>query len=207
MDTTPWLSTTQVGWGNTLIDFFAWEFKLLGIQHSTLTKRFYAIRFARIAEGFDDILLRAHRAKSVSKSIKLRGETCKKVPFNTDLLRWIHSALQVAELQGQSLHISSIWAGLLVAFFFCLRVSELLNLTPRDVRFIDEPGGMALSIIIRPSKTDQEKRGATRSLRMNPSVLCPATALFHLRKRYDPEKHPDSRPFPPLLFAQRWFTL
>ena len=133
MGVSPWLDSSIIGWGNVLIDFVVWEYKISGIQNGTLHKRFCAIRFIHIAEGREDLSLRAHRVKTVTKAIKLRGKTMKKVPFNTDLLRWIWRNLNVAELQSQSIHIALIWAGLLLAFFFCLRISELLNLTPRDI--------------------------------------------------------------------------
>ena len=160
MDSSPWLVASAAGWDNTLIDFIVWEYKLLGIQHITLAKRFFAIRFAHISDGYEDLSLRARRVKTVIKAIKLRGKTCKKVPFNTDLLRWIHTKMEVSKNQSTSPHIASIWAEILVASFFCLRISELLSLIPRDIKFIDDPEGLALSILVRSSKTDQGEKGA-----------------------------------------------
>ena len=156
MDVIPWLNTSQVGWGNVLIDFLAWGRKLLGIQHITLAKRFFAIRFIHIAEGHGDLSLRAFRVKTITKAIKLRGGTCKKVPLITDLSRWLRRKLQVGhpDVTGRALQL---WAGLLVAFFFCLRIPELLALSLRDIASIEEDAGRVLSILIRPSKTDQGK--------------------------------------------------
>ena len=89
MGATPWFDSSSIGRDNVLIDFLVWEYKILDIQHGTLAKRFFAIWLIRIAEGRGDLSLRAHRVKTVIKSIKLRSKTFKKVPPNTDLLRWM----------------------------------------------------------------------------------------------------------------------
>ena len=158
MDASPWLQHSQgVGWGEMLLGFLVWEHKVFGLQASTLAKRFYAIRFIHVTEGYDDISLRAHRVKALLKAVKLRGTRCKKIPFNTDLLRWIHSELNLTQTLHSSLPLARLWAGILCAFFFCLRISELLALTTQDIKFVDTPEGKVLSIIIRSSKTDQEK--------------------------------------------------
>ena len=204
MDVSPWLTPGAAGWDNILIDFLVWEYKLLGIQHSTLAKRFFAIRFVHIAEGHDDLSLRAHRVRMVLKAIKLRSKTCKKVPFNTDLLRWLHKHLEISGAGKSSLHIVSVWTGMLLALFFCFRISELLNLTPADIKFRDDAEGLILSAIIRGSKTDQEKRGVTRSLRATSDVLCPVMAMRQLANWFDPRKHPAHKPFFPTTFRKKW---
>ena len=51
MDVSPWLVTSQVGWGNALIDFIVWECKLMGIQQSTIGKRFFSIRLSTSPRG------------------------------------------------------------------------------------------------------------------------------------------------------------
>ena len=157
MDTSPRLSPGAVGWGNTMIDFLVWGYKLLGITQIALANRFFAIRFAHIAEGHDDLSLRAHRARTALNAIKLRSKTCKKVPFNTDLLRWLRPHLEVGGAGGPSLHIMSVWTGMLLGFFFFLRISELLSLAPNDIKFREDSDGLILSVLIRSSKTDQEK--------------------------------------------------
>ena len=207
MVASPWIESSSIGWGNVLIDFIVWEYKILGIQHGTLRKRFCAIRFVHIAECRGGLSLRAHRVETVIKSIKLRGKTMKKVPLNADLIRRIRKNLNFKELQSQPLHIALIWAGLLLAFFFRLRISELLNLTPRDIKFTDDDQGAILSIPIRSSKNDQERKGETRSLRANPTELCPAQALDMLRKWYRPSKHPSNTPSSRLDFGLNSYTL
>ena len=123
----PWLPTAKRGWGDPLIDFLAWEHKIFGLQHSILAKRFYAIRFLHVAEGYDDLALRGQRIKFITKGVKKRSKTCKKVPFNTDLLKWIHAELSVKSHQKNA-DVTQLRAVLLRAFFFCLRISELSTL-------------------------------------------------------------------------------
>ena len=117
-----WLAHNKIGWGNTLIDFLVWGYKFLGTQRSTLTKRFFSIMFIHIAEEYDDLSPRAHRIMEAAKAIKLRGKTCKKAPPNTDLLRWLNSALEVAADWMRLVSAIQLWAGLLIALFFCPRI-------------------------------------------------------------------------------------
>ena len=77
----PWLSTSARGWGEPPIDFLAWGHKIFRIQHSTIAKRFYAIRFLHVAEGYDDLSLRGQRVKSIIKGAKRRvGELERRPP-------------------------------------------------------------------------------------------------------------------------------
>ena len=92
----------------------------------------------------------------------------KKVPPDADFLRLIWRNLNVAELQSHPIHIALIWAGLLLAFFFCLRISELLNPTPRDIKFTDDDQGMSSQFSFGPLRLIK-KRKAQRA----PSGLTP----------------------------------
>ena len=112
----PWIQNTRPGWDNTLIGFLAWGRKLLGLQHSTLTKRFYAIRYIHISEGCDDFSLRAHRIRGMLKAIKIKCKTCKKIPFNTDLLRWLRMRIPFELPLSDSYRSSQLWEGLLMGF-------------------------------------------------------------------------------------------
>ena len=76
-----------------------------------------------------------------------------------------------------SLAVAQLWCGLLVAFFACLRISDLLALTNDDDKVTTEESGVVFSILIRGSKTDQEKCGVTRALRANHTTLCPVKAM------------------------------
>ena len=202
VNTSPWLTTTAVGWDETLLDYLVWEHKIFGLQASTLAKRFYAIRFLHVVEGYDDISLRAHRVKALLKAVKLRGNRCKKVPFNTDLLRWIYRELNLSKAV-KDVNLMRLWAGILCAFFYCLRISELLALTWRDIKFVDDsPNTTVLSILIRSSKTDQEKMGVTRMLRANGTSLCPVWAMLKYSSLCD---HSDNsnKPLFPSAFRAR----
>ena len=114
----PWIQDTRRGRDNTLIEFLIWEHKLLGLQHSALTRRFYAVRYIHIADGYDDFSLRAHRIRGILKAIKLRGETCKEIPFNTDLSRWQKRNIPVELSPADTYRVSQLWTGLLMGFSF-----------------------------------------------------------------------------------------
>ena len=90
---TPWVREFSPGWDVTLLDFLAWRRKILGLQHSALAKSFYAIRYIHIVDGLEDISLRAHRVRCLIKSVTLRSKTYKKVPPNTDFIRWVRCHL------------------------------------------------------------------------------------------------------------------
>ena len=92
----------------------------------------------------------------------------------------------------------AIWGSMVVAFFFCLRVSEYAS-TPaktnhymcyQDVSFTDKNGNPAVSLgeaqsvhlFFRSSKKDQAKRGCTRNLdRSGHPDFCPVIAAWSLR--------------------------
>ena len=124
-------------------------------------------------------------------------------PLNADFLRCARAELDVANAHTRSYNVVLLWVGLLVASFFCLRVSELLHLSPREVEFVDEPEGMVLSIPIRSSKTDRERRGETRSLRINSPILCPVRALLHPTQWWSSFHYSDDRAFPPTSFRSK----
>ena len=172
LDISPWLPASSRGWGEPLIDFLFWEHKIFGLQRSTISKRFYAIRFLHVAEGYDDLDLRGKRAKSIIKAVKKRGEACKKVPFNTDLLRWIYTELPAKGNSLNDVGLAQLRAGLLCAFF-CLGISALSALQPEDAKFTKDNGEWATSILIRESKTDKEKAGVARMHRATGAALCP----------------------------------
>ena len=178
-----------------------WGHKIFGLQHSILAKRFYAIRFLHVAEGFDDLALRGQRIECVIKGVRKRSKTCKKVPFNTDLLKRIHTELSVNKQAKKDKDIAQFWAGLLAAFFFCLRISELLAIQYRDVKFTRDHGGWITSILIGESKTDQEKAGVTRMLRNTGMQLFPVTAMRILLN--DPTLSKSETCIPPSSFRSK----
>lgn len=206
VDSSPWPTTSAVGWSNTIIDFIAWGYKIIGIPHGTLAKRFSAIRFTHISEGYDGRPLRAHRVKSAIKAAKLRWKTRKKVPRNTDLLRWIRPALGVGGI-SPSLSIlircGEVYLWRFSAAQAYLNYSILLH-TTRDSS-MDILGGLIYfdSLI----KDGPGKRRETRSLRANPSILCHAQALFLCANGMALPSIRITLPSPHQLFALKWCML
>ena len=136
------------------------------------------------------------------KAVKLRGSRCKKVPFITDLLRWIYKELSLHRAV-KDVNPMRLRAGILCAFFYCLRISELLALAWRDIKFADDaPNTTALSILIRSSKTDQEKMGVARMLRANGTSLCPVWATPKYSSLCD-HSATSTKPLSPSTFRSR----
>ena len=102
---------------------------------------------------------------------------CEKIPLNTDLLRWLKRNMS-GDKNHKDLHqATQMWGGLLLGFFFCLRISEILALAGDDVKIPREPSGATISILIRGPRNGQEKLGTTRALRENSTDLCPLRAV------------------------------
>ena len=176
MGKTPWIKSFEHGWDETMLDYMVWQHKILGMQHSALTKGFYAIRYVHIVEGLEDIAIRAHRVRCIIKAVKLRSKTCKKLPMTTEMIIWIGHQLEVFDDANKQFKTHQLWCGIVIAFFFCLRISELLALTTTDVVVEMNEGVKHITLLIRGSKTDQEKNGVVRTLRENKSSLCPVKA-------------------------------
>ena len=75
-----------------------------------------------------------------------------KIPFNADLLRWLKANIPVHATVSGNIAVLQLWAGLLLGFFFCLRISEILALTDDDIKFNEDNGVVAVSILIRVIK-------------------------------------------------------
>ena len=72
-----------------------------------------------------------------------------------------------------------------MGFFFLVRSSEIRPIRHRDILLGMDNGRPFVTLLIRKSQTDQEKRGTLRTLYGVPSVLCPvkAAASFIAAKR------------------------
>ena len=98
--------------------------------------------------------------------------------------------------------VTRLRGGLIAAFFFRIRISELLGLTQADVEFVEEPGRLAMSIRIRPDKTDQGKLGVRRTLRSGPSRIFPVST-FHALWLQTGAARAKTRP-PAQRFERNW---
>ena len=126
-----WLVPGEPGWGEPLLDFLIWTSKVLGKRSSTLKTRFSAIRFMHLVNGNVDFPLQAHRAKAMMKGLKKSEWVVRKHPFNTDLLRWMHSELIVKSGDrngGRGSMYMELFTACVLDFFYLLRISELGNL-------------------------------------------------------------------------------
>ena len=83
--------------------------------------------------------------------------------------------MEITGTRKDEYKVTHLWGGLLVAFFFCLRISELMAYMPTISR-LGCRTETCLSIAIRRSQTDQAKRGVTRTLSQN------TTELWHVEE-------------------------
>ena len=124
----------------------------------------------------------SHSRGAQSRKIEGRsavGGACKKTPpFNTDLLRWLKRHIPALPSIPDNYKVALLWVEILLGFFFCLRISEILALTEDDVKILHETAGMTLSILIRESGNDQENRGVTRVLSSNKTARRPPQSAF-----------------------------
>ena len=115
----------------------------------------------------------------------------------------------IGEISPQDADVTQLWDGLLRAFFFCLGISELLTLQYRDIKFTKDSGQWVMSILIRESKTDQEKAGVTRMIRVSGKLLRHVLAMRAFIDTLPKSANPDTCLFPPsfrrkLVLATQW---
>ena len=120
----------------------------------------------------DDFALRAHRVRGLIKDAKRRGKTCKKGPFNIDLLRRLHVQLQISGTSADPFRAFHLRDVLLLCFFFYLRIFDLLALAAADIELAHGAEEVVLSILIRGPETDQEKRGCYPKAQPDHAALC-----------------------------------
>lgn len=117
-----------------------------------------------------------------------------KLPVSPDMLRNIHGHLELAAPFGVCL-----WGGLMLAFFFLLRSSEYASsggffdtsraLLVGDVAFyragepvVDWWIADEVTLMIRASKTDQQRLGVCRNAYATGALLCPVKAAARARR-------------------------
>ena len=79
--------------------------------------------------------------------------------------------------EGSKWKAVELWAAILMEFHFPLRVGEVANTEGRDIPFRAIEEEMCANVIIRGSKTDQQKNGSKSTLRRKNCDLCPVLNL------------------------------
>ena len=76
------------------------------------------------------------------------------------MLRWVHSELKI----GPNIHIGPSIVqrgdGLITECLSFLRISELLDMAPGDIKIVEDEGPIVLPILLRATKTVTELEGA-----------------------------------------------
>ena len=79
--------------------------------------------------------------------------------------------------EGAQWKPKEVRAAIITGFHFAMGISEVEALEDRDVMFHESEGKSYVAIIIRGSKTDQQKAGAKRTLIATGCELCPVRTL------------------------------
>ena len=176
-------------------------------SESTIKTRLAAIRALHVNLGLDDPLASLKRVDLLLQGYaRLRGTPMRRHPVTPAMLRWIRAGLRPeASLDG-----ATLWAALMLGFFFLLRASEYLapeagnraaqgirgaDLTPRLQGCPVKSFAVADEVVltIRGSKTDQLNEGNVKNHFRADGTLCVVEALQLLQtrapERWQSEQH------------------
>ena len=147
----------------------------MGVSHSGLANRFFAVRYMRPISWRSDFPNHAFRTKAVSKAIKKKSDRRQKIPFSIDLLNWLYENWP----KGNTAKESKIctWGAITIGFCFRMRLSEIQNLRRRDASFFREDTLSHLSIFFAKSKNDRGGIGISRTLAGRNHVAFPVLGI------------------------------
>ena len=176
----------------------------LGITMSraagTVKAKLFALRQMHVMGGYPDPLQGKLRLWMALKGLeRRRGPARRKLPTTPGMLKWIRTQLHPETCANDAV----LWAGLMRAFFFLMRVGEYALSGHWDLKKVFTPADLkgpaagqpvtdyrlADEIILRfkSSKADQEGAGATRNHYRTNERLCPVEAVELL------QRHPGHR--------------
>ena len=179
-----------------LLRFLGIEVGRMGRGYSTLKVAFSSIRYHHVISGWGDPTIGKPRLAMAKSAIRrIDGHSARKVPTTTKMLRWLRDNLDLKSARG-----ATLFAAVIVSFFFMLRASEYVAV---DGHGYDEfkcfkvmdvfprRGGVECSnwkdadevvIHIKGSKGDTYNEGCWRCLRRSGSgsKLCPVWAMQNL---------------------------
>jgi hypothetical protein len=199
---------------DALLSFTVHLAKVMGRQDSTIKNKLFAIRYAHIASGYPDPVLRRARLWAALDGFKRwQGAARRKYPATPRMLRWLRTYLR-DDAGLVPADAAAAWAMLDTAFYFLLRASEYLvqegrsgsearvisglDLKPR--RGNEDVGRYAgaeeLVLYIKGSKTDQYNVGETRNQFSSGCDLCPLLAWAEYEEHFPERLHGSERHLP-----------
>ena len=112
----PWITVGSPGWGEAILDFIMFERSVLGLKPSPTAGKVSAIRYFHAIHGRPDFTASGVRCKLLMRSLTKRLPCCQKLPYNMDLMNWVHRHFF---LNAPLAHrIKEIWAGLNLGFSY-----------------------------------------------------------------------------------------
>ena len=204
-----------------LMGFCAYEFEFHGNKYATIKGKLFAIRWHTMEAGYPDPL--KHKVKLqrlLSGMRRLRGGKEPKEPMSVNLLTTLYAHLIQGGIRSQAVAV-----GVVVAFFFLLRISEYAAqdshamakyiLRRQDVSF-RRNGRVCtwdqrpdeVEIVVRGSKTDQVGDGVVRNQFMvSHDGVCPVRALVLWFKVTDDAGLPASAPLFSVPGKEGWTVI
>ena len=167
----------------------------MGISHSGLANRYYAIRYMHLISGRTDLSPHAFRINAFLKALRRKTIARQKIPFSVDLLEWVcrewfegnessdsHPCLRDAVLMG----FSSVWG---------FRRSKTFDIAM--CHFFRGDSAQNLTVFYAKSKNDPGGIGVSRTSIETSSNLCPVRACSRWLIRSDWGPQSGDLVFPP----------
>ena len=171
----PWLDTTTHEWDLEIPNYLPRGYTVIKIAGSGLSSRFCAIKFLHLVEGRGDFEGKTHRIHALINAVKRKGETKQQLPASPEILRW--GEARMANYEGERWKATELRAAIIAGFHFALRISEIEGFDDRDVSFQEIDGEHCVTIVIRGSKTDQQRVDARRTLAATHCDSCPVLTM------------------------------
>lgn len=174
----------------TVLLFISYLYKN-NLKGSSIRVYLSAVRSLHVEEGYGNPLHDYLRVKQALRAIDvLSDKPRKKLPITLDIMTSLYSLLD------NSIESKMLWSAFTLAFFGCLRASEVVvrtafdpnvNLCKNDVSFSCTSQDTIMTVRIKTSKTDKFNKGFNVVISCVPHLACAVCAMkcyMHLNNWY-----------------------
>ncbi len=141
------------------------------------------------------------RLAQVRKGLARMEAVDKKDSLRREPVKWLHMKAMLATWKDKGDRGKMLWAAACMCFFGCLRAGEALtpegvkfeagaHLTWKDVQVEDATSPRWIRVVIKESKTDRLRKGATAVLQRTDLDVCPVRAVLEFMAVRGPGKGP-----------------
>ena len=86
----PWLIANHPGWDESLLDYILWLHELIAIRDRTIASQISGIRYSHLLAVYPEFSATGSSFRILLKSLDAGIPPVRKIPFNIDLLSWLH---------------------------------------------------------------------------------------------------------------------